>query len=284
MHEIGSQYNLIQDTLQRLVDGQNEVSDARSTEANAVAKGVEFKRDKREALAAGEFESAPNLLLAAYPLEPVSMRGLFDATESGLIDVLHSPPRLRGNGWDMVTNQRMENIHGRLRRGGKPGWKLLQLSRDGTLIFLARGDDGFLSWSLNQKQDDPFLIVPFVLAHSIYAFALFAPRIFEYSTPRPRRMKYMAELRNMENAGKPAMLHPHYKQTQNSFVLQSDFRSMPYPNESFSIEMPFEATPGEICYELIAKIFEWFGLDRDQVPFTRVENGKRLIDDLSLFS
>jgi hypothetical protein len=39
-----------------------------------------------------------------------------------------------------------------------------------------------------------------------------------------------------------------------------------------------------VTYELVAGVFEWFGFDRDRVPNARFENGKGIIDDLSLFN
>ena len=282
MREISTQYRLIQDTLQQLVATQSEVSEAKSVEAQAAQKNVEFNRDKKQALAAGGFEDTPNLLLAAYPAESVRMRGLFDPTESELIRVLHQPPTLNGNGWDLTTDQPIENIHGRLRRGVKSGWKLLQLSRDGILLFLARGDDGFLSFSATQQPDGPFFIVPFVLAHCVFAFTLFAHQLFEFAEPQPRILNYVLQLRNMENAGKAALLHPNHME-QNVHPDLSYYRAMPYSSESFTVEVPLGARPGEICYELVSRVFEWFGFDRNRVPYSRLEDGKRLIDDRSLF-
>ena len=135
--EVSHQYRLIQDTLQQLVDAQTRESEAES--ANAAQKKAEFERDKRQALAAGGFELIPSLLICAYPIEPVQMRGLFDPRQSELIQVLQAPPRLKGNGWDLAIDDRMDNIHGRMRRSLKEGWKLLQLTREGSLMFLARG-------------------------------------------------------------------------------------------------------------------------------------------------
>jgi hypothetical protein len=283
MHEIGTQYSLIQDTLQQLVEAQSRTSEAKSAAGHAALKAAEFDRDRNQALAAGEFEAIPNLLLAAYPSEPVRMRGLFDPTESDLIRVLQDPPKLNGNGWDLSTGAPIENVHGRLRRGVKPGWKLLQLTRDGVLLFLARGDEGFLSWwSRRQEPDGPLFIVPFILAHCVYAFSLFARQIFEHAVPQPNVVTYTLQLRNMGTGKKGAMLHPKHMEP-NKFILPEFYRQMPYPSESFQVEVPFDALPGEISYELVARVFEWFGFDRDKVPYSRSEGGKFLIDDLSLF-
>ena len=57
MREIRGQYDLIQDTLQHLVDTQNGVFEARTAQANAERRSAEFDRDKRQALAASGFES-----------------------------------------------------------------------------------------------------------------------------------------------------------------------------------------------------------------------------------
>jgi hypothetical protein len=239
MREISSQYGLIQDTLQQLVDAQNGISEAQTAHANAEQRSAEFNRDKKQALAAGGFESIPNVLLAAYPVEPVRMRGLFDPAESDLIQVLQSPPKLKGNGWDLAIDEPMLNIHGRMRRSVRPGWKLLQLTRDGVLMFLARGDDGFLSFSANQKPDGPLFIVPFVLAHSVYVFSLFAQQVFTYATPRPSAVRYVLQLRNMENEKHPALLHPNHLE-KNRHPALSSYRPMPHASNGFEVTVPLD--------------------------------------------
>ena len=281
-HEVGSQYRLIHDTLQLIVEGQSQAVQAERTQRNMQHQAAVFERDKRQALATGEFETIPNLLVAAYPSEPVQMRGLLDSSESDLIHVLHDPPRLKGNGWDLTMDRPIENIHGRLRRGAVPGWKLLQLSRDGVLMFLGRGDDGFLSYSLDQHGDRPYLLNPFVLAHCVYVFALFSQSVFRFATPPPREMIYVLELRNMTNAGKPALLHPNHGK-MNVYPAVELYRPMPWESNSFQIQSPPETPPGEITYELVSEVYVWFGFDRHRVPYSHSASGKSLIDDVSLF-
>jgi hypothetical protein len=283
MHEIRDQYGLIQNTLQQLLDMQNGAFEAQTGQVNSERRISEFNRDKQQALAVSGFESIPNLLLAAYPTESVSMRGLFDSKESDLIQLLQDPPRLKGNGWDLTIDEPMLNLHGRMRRSVKPDWKLLQLSRDGVLIFLARGDDSFLSFSANQKPDGPFFIVPFVLSHCVYIFTLLAQRVFEYATPAPSTIRYVLQLRNMENKEHPALLHPNHLE-MNRYAALEYYHQMPYASEGFEVSAPHEASPGEVTYELIAQVFEWFGFDRDRVRNVRVEADKAVIDEVSLFA
>ena len=283
MREIRGQYDLIQETLQQFVETQNQVFEARTAQANAERRNAEFDRDKKQALAASGFESIPNLLLAAYPTEPVRMRGLFDPRESDLIQVLQDPPRLKGNGWDLTIDDPMLNLHGRMRRSMKPNWKLLQITRDGILLFLARGDDGFLSFSANQKPDGPLFIVPFVLAHCVYVFSLFAQRVFMYATPAPSIVRYVLQLRNMENEKHPALLHPNHLEMNRHPALEY-YRPMPYSSEGFEVTTTLDTPPGQIAYELVAQVFEWFGFDRDRVRNVRITDGKAVIDELSLFT
>ncbi len=211
------------------------------------------------------------------------MRGLFDPKESDLIQVLQDPPKLNGNGWDLTIDEPMLNLHGRMRRSVRPGWKLLQITRDGGLMFLARGDDDFLSLSTNQKPDGPLFIVPFVLAHCVYVFSLFAHRVFGYATPAPSNVRYVLQLRNMENEKQPALLHPNHLEMNRHPALEY-YRPMPYSSEGFEVTTTLDTPPGQIAYELVAGVFEWFGFDRDRVPNVRVTEGKTVIDELSLFT
>lgn len=210
------------------------------------------------------------------------MRGLFDPRESDLIQVLQDPPRLKGNGWDLTIDEPMLNLHGRLRRSMRPSWKLLQISRDGVLMFLARGDDSFLSYSSNQRPDGSLFIVPFVLAHCVYIFSLFAQRVLMYASPAPSTVRYVLQLRNMENDGHPALLHPHHLE-MNRYPALEYYRPMPHASHGFEVATALDRTPGEVAYELVAQVFEWVGFDRDQVPNVRETGGKVVIDEESLF-
>jgi hypothetical protein len=282
-HEINKRYDLIQETLQRLVNASDDVSETRKAQENEAQRRAAFESDKRGALAAGEFETLPTLLLAAYPLEPVRMRGLFDSQEADLIQRLNDSPRLQGSGWDLHTDEPMVNIHGRLLRSVRPTWKLLQLTRDGGLMFVTRGDDRFLSFSWTQKETQPFRIIPFVLEHCIYVFSLFAQMIFRYALPEPTAVRYTLQLRNMTNGEQPAMLHPAHGE-MNRTIAEEYYRAMPYPSEAFEFTAPLGDPPGHVTYELVASVFEWFGFDRAQIPRVREEADQRVIDDQSLFT
>jgi hypothetical protein len=280
--ELFSQYALIQDTLKQMADLQVASSEAKNAAAQSAEQHGAFKRDKQQALAAANLESVPNLLLATFPSETVNMRGLFNPSESDLISVLSNRPTLKGNGWDLRMDRPLENIHGRLRRSLIQGYKLFQLSREGVLLFLALGNDDFLAWNVGQKTGLPLYIQPFVLAHVIYVFALVAKSVFQFAAPPPRKLVHVVELRNMEIEGKPARLHPDHGK-QNAFLQEFSYRAMPWASEHFEVETPFETGPGEITYALVCKVFEWFGFDHNEVPYARLEDGKPLIDEISLF-
>jgi hypothetical protein len=59
---------------------------------------------------------------------------------------------------------------------------------------------------------------------------------------------------------------------------------MPYSSEGFEMTTALDTPPGEVAYEVVALVFEWFGFDRDKVPNVRVGDGKAVIDELSLFT
>jgi hypothetical protein len=149
-------------------------------------------------------------------------------------------------------------------------------------MFLGRGDEDFLSYSLDHRGDQPYLLNPFVLAHCVYVFALHSQSVFSFATPPPREMIYVLELRNMANAGNPALLHPNHGK-MNVHPATSSYRPMPWESERFQIQSQLETSPGEITYQLVSQVYVWFGFDRDRVPYSRSEKGKSLIDDISLF-
>ena len=275
---LSQQYENIQETLQDLIDAQRTATHQTKADAQQAA----FAAQRLQALKDGDFETAPSFLLASHPTQPVEMRGLFEGSDSELLQELRNPPRLREYGWDLTTDAPMQNIRGRLRRSVVPQWKLLELSREGVIIFLARGDESYLSRSLVQPADRGYAVHPFVLAHCVYVFCLFARSVYHFADPPPTDIVYVLELRNMLHNGHPAVLHPRHGK-MNVLISSEYYSLMPEENHTVSITCSATTEPGEVSFRLLRELYIWFGFDTSKVPYARNQDETMVVDETSLF-
>ncbi len=210
------------------------------------------------------------------------MKGLFDGRDSELLKVLSHRPKLSDRGWDIPRGGPVENIHGRLLRELVREGYLLQLSREGILMFLGKGDAGYLSYPLHHDGLQPYRLNPFVLAYCVYDFALLADSVYKFAEPGPSELVYVLELRNMENSGQPALLHPGHGRL-NAFLFDDRYKKMPHDSKSFEIRMPFGMSPGVVWHKLLAEVYQGFGFDIGDIPYSRSEDGVSTVDDIRLF-
>ena len=122
---------------------QSTLEELRVSRSNAVLPQRdhdEFNRRVSEALSAVNLSNDPAFAIGAYPRRLLELRELFVSRNARLVQLLENPPKLRHSGFDLSTGTISRIVEGRLRRVIIDGYKLLELHRDGTLVFVTRGD------------------------------------------------------------------------------------------------------------------------------------------------
>lgn len=51
----------------------------------------------------------------------------------------------------------------------------------------------------------------------------------------------------------------------------------PDENNSFPVSWEGEINPGEVAFQLVRQVYEWFGVDHDRIPYTEKTGGKLVI-------
>ncbi|MEP7367805.1 MAG: ATP-binding protein, partial [Acidobacteriota bacterium] len=181
----------IDETLQRLVESDQEERTASLRLSHKTLIEAQFNRELQEATQEIGFQTLPNIVLGAYPMEAINLIGLFDPSRSELLPRLRTPVQFRSDGWDVAIDIPLENVHGRLRRQMKRENKLWQISNEGIALFLGRGDSRFLSHGpIDRKQNDPYLILPLALAELTLTFTTRCRQLYEFGLPRPKEITY----------------------------------------------------------------------------------------------
>lgn len=220
------------------------------------------------ALSEAALHQEPAFILCAVPRQSIRLPTLFQSRDAEIVRLLEKPPELRHAGFDLFTATSAEIVKGQLRRAVQPGYKILELWRDGTLIFAATGGTEFLCWGRRTQEEQPLRINQLVLLESTYLFAELSRRIFNQAEPKPRALEYGLSLRNMTAGDDPCRL---ISGPLGTFAWQfgHDIHLAPGPNADFMKGWDEEEIdPGVVAFRLVREVYLWFGIEYEHIPYT----------------
>jgi hypothetical protein len=269
--QLQQQYESIQESLQELLAVQ------RREEGLISQRNIDELLNDRvvEGLMAVDLLQSPAFILAAIPTQPVEIPTLFARRNAEIVRLLEQPPELRPSGFDLNTGAPARIIRGQLRRAVNTGYKILDLWRDGTLIFVATGGAEFLCWGKQTRAGGRLRINPLVLIESTYLFAELARKVFEHAQPHPEEIKYRLQLQNMTVNSEPCVLIPG---PLGAFQWEFGTNIHTAPDSSVTITgQDSDPHPGAVAFKLVAELYTWFGLEHDQIPYTEGLNDQLVI-------
>jgi hypothetical protein len=231
----------------------------------------------RVGLALGEsgLHTGPAFVLRACPLVATNIPSLFADDTNEVVRLLEHPPELRRSGLDLDTGSRARIVRGEKRQAVSSGYKVLELWPDGTLIFCATGEGDFLAWGRYYKDGAPLRINQLVLIESSYLFAKLAKEVYVHARPFPTRIEFGLELRRMSVAGKKCSLNPG---PLTDFTFGFGSHEAPDSGNVFTVVWEGSTIPPElVSYQLVCRVYEWFGFSHSEIPYTA-----KLGDDMGI--
>ncbi|HEV2197904.1 MAG TPA: hypothetical protein VGR55_20135 [Candidatus Acidoferrum sp.] len=260
----GFRFFSIDERLRGVEEGLAKLAGAAIQKADLISDQTVLERigQARQTIGLNE---RPTFYLVARASEPVEFRTLFESRTTPLVQLLDHPPRLRSDGFDLNTGQLSEIVQGSLRRSVNPRPKLLELWRDGVLIYVAPGDEWLLCWGMNSTASTGLIINNLALVEMTYLFSDLALKTFEYSVPKPLKLKICLGLTTMMPEGRS-----FYLSSKRPDRIFPD-RGNAAPGESKTVKREFErvsADAGAVSYNLLADLYAWFGFEADQMPYT----------------
>ena len=218
------------------------------------------------------------IVFSAYPKYAGELKTFFSTVEGSVRRQLENPPRLRAHGWDLWTSQSARVIGRDVVRTRHGESKVIDLYRDGNLIFAARVDTLFgLGWGSQHDQINAVAIVEVV-----YNFVNFYSLVLEDFKRRPEEISIRVDFRNLHMGGIRTYLIPfncadavgegrkRYAPEGNGMVIR-DFRS-----EDFRV--------GVVAFEVVKAIYLWFGWKEHELRepgatlYTKTEDGVEMVD------
>lgn len=251
------------------------ISPTKSETSRDLREQLDAKIEKAiEAVSLGD---RPVFILAATPTESTDVELLFSGRDTEPVKLLEAPPELRPHGFGPGAGMNSRIIEGKCRRTVIPEYKLLEAWRDGSIIMIAAGDAEFLAWG--NRSDNSLRINQLVLIECAYLFAKLTHAFLHYASPEPRSFNYVLSIQRMSLKDHcilfpgPLTEFPHGENRASG----SDF--------TVSLRGNIADDPGITSYQLISRVYHWFGFEDDRIPYSGLTSNKeRMIDPNQIIS
>jgi hypothetical protein len=103
-------------------------------------------------------------------------------------------------------------------------------------------------------------------------------QVFSLTQPRAREFEYKIALRNMTINGKPCKLGRPLDGPWRSVSLGIHSHAAPASEAVFSVKWEeAEIDSKRIAFLLVSKIYEWFGIEHEEIPFAERVGNKLVI-------
>ncbi len=219
-------------------------------------------------------ESLPSIVLAITPMEPVSLQTLFSDGPDSIRRKLECPPQLRPSGWDLGTLDRAKFVEGKYLRVTNGDRKVVDLYRDGGLVFAGLANSKFLGWGGH----DIRRLHPLAFIELVVSFTLFYKLVIADCAPLPKTLDVRLQLRHMHAGGQKSCLLPYGVDTWEWSIGRNALEA---PKDSWSIEKVVavsEFVPKRVAYELVQEAYFWFGHPEEVIPFVKELDGTKIVD------
>jgi predicted phosphohydrolase len=207
----------------------------------------------------------------------VELKSLFTDVEGSIKRKLENPPvnagKIRSGGWSLETLDRGKIIEGQLVRV-MHGVKIIDLYKDGTLVFTGLANEEFLAWA----SKDGLKINSLALIELVYNFISFYKEVIDDLSEQPSMISVKFGFINMWLNNKKSYLVPG--------PTGSLFNKYDAPqNKYFSEPIDFNIkvfNKSKIAYKVVEEIYLCFGipLNNRNIPYTKKLKDSSIIIDV----
>lgn len=269
--EISQRLDSIETAMHKTIDHGIEVNN-KSIED----KRIFIKNSAEELLIDTGLIENPYFVLAITPSNQVNIKGIFEGREAEVVKLIDSPPQLRYGGFDLSTSQSSKIIEGKKRRSIEKDYNAIEMWKDGSIIFVANAGPKFLSWG-SYDEHEILKINDNALIEVCYLFCLLVNKLLPFFTPAPEDFIINIQLKKLPTKTKPCILLG----TQRS--LRSSPKSAPCPEGEFNFQLNFvEFPPGISAFKLASRVYEWFGVEHNEIPLVIKKEEGYQIDPIAI--
>ena len=213
------------------------------------------------------------VILSAYPDSPVNLETLFSSDSKSLKYNLENPPKIRERGFGLRTLDRARIIKGKFCRVTNRDRKVIDLYKDGALIAALKADEDFLCWAMKG-----FIINPVALVESIYNFVQLYELVISDMDKKPNNIYFRTDSHNFHLDNEKNYLAPGGL-NELGFIFADERRPAPDNSWNDMLEIKTEDFKvASIAYEIVETLYIYFGIELEEIPYTKEKNGKKIID------
>jgi hypothetical protein len=149
--------------------------------------------------------------------------------------------------------------------------KVLDLYRDGTLIFAGLANSRFLAWT----DERGLKLHPIAVIEVIYNFARLYEKVLEDFGKQPSSITFRIGMRNLHHGTEKSSLSPY----PSTSLFGNEPLQAPADNWVKDITLPRVGYRPEVTgVQLVQELYFWFGYAEENVPYTKLVNGIREVD------
>lgn len=224
----------------------------------------------------------PLYILSATPQEKTFLKGLFIDGESSLMNLISNPGRLRYGGWDLITGDTARIVKGEYIEVRDDNDKVINLYEDGTLITTVSAGPSFLGHGSGEDDLKDPRLNPLALIEVTYNFVSLYQRILKHMD-RPSRVNFnilFTDLFLEENNPNSGIYLTPYGIEAHSWITKSGAQKAPANEMTKEVSIQLEDIENidRATFILVEKIYHWFGLSSDKIPYVSSANGILCID------
>lgn len=267
-NQLSTQLESIELLLKQFLD-QNKVR----TTSGAVNKKITELRAE-SLIEHSDMKNKRLFVISAYSNTRGELKSIFLTSDGSIRKHLENPPTLRRGGWSIETLDRAHINRGEMIQVTNGDKKILGLYLDGTLIFAGLADYSFLAWGGDKGNK----INSLGLIEVIYNFVNFYRLVLDDFEERPEKITLRVDFLNMHLNNEKGYLVPDHI---GSYAQLFDLEKNEAPDNNGYIEETFVTSNlniGAVAYSLVRKIYLWFGIEDDKIPYVKDEDGVKIID------
>jgi len=244
----------------------------KTKQSTGIALSIKEQRIKNAISALGLKDNI-TYVLYGYPDIDLEIKGLFESRQANIVKLIDGPPVLRYAGFDISTYEQSRIIDGEVRRSIIKPYKLLEVWRDGLIIFVAPGDDDFLCWG-NYNKQDLLKVNTIALVESVYLFILFITEVFKAGEVPKCDVHIGLQVLNIPKGrkfGLPKRPHQFFANFDLAYI-QSDViiaeETIRWNQEKVEV----------LAYRILCGFYRKFGLEDEFIPYVKEVDGQKVID------
>lgn len=225
------------------------------------------------AIEAVHLQSSPHYCLSTSPIEPTEVDSLLSSATESISRLLENPPSLRYAGWGVETEDRARLINGEFRRVKVDQYKLLDLYRDGTLVFVCTADESLLGWGHTFGTGR---INPLALIETTYMYFHFYAEVIKRFNADVKNLEINIRLDNLIQDDTKFSLAPHGVDAISQRIPHY-IHSAPEKRFSHRLQVELDSfDPGSVALQVIREIYAWFSIEEDKIPY--LTSDRRAVD------